>query len=118
MFLCTISVLFIMAYSKDDFVNFSDIENLEEILGDFTASEYDFSDSDFEVEQEPKSKSIKSSRNTEKNDTETPKKKLYQCDECDRSYASISGMRGHLRTKHGKQNIKGKTIPKTIVLTA
>ena len=44
-----------MAYSKDDFVNFSDIEKLEKVLGDFTESEYCVSDSDFEVEQEPKS---------------------------------------------------------------
>jgi hypothetical protein len=44
-----------MANCKDDF-KFSDIEDLEAILGDVTESEYNFSDSDFEVEQEHESK--------------------------------------------------------------
>ena len=100
-----------MAYSKDDFVRFSDIEDLGGILGDFTESEYNFSDSDFEVEQEHKPKPSKSMKKNEKGtDTKTSKNKLYQCDECDKSYATISGMRGHLRSKHGKLNIQGKTI--------
>ena len=34
--------------------------------------------------------------------------KTYNCSECTNSYASISGLRGHLRKKHGITNAKGK----------
>ena len=32
----------------------------------------------------------------------------YNCSECTNSYASISGLRFHLRKKHGVTNAKGK----------
>ena len=79
-----------MAYSKDDFVNFSDIDK-EELLGIYTASEFEISDSDNDFE-------IANSGNKSKCDSKTDKK-LYECNECDKSYASISGIRGHLRSK-------------------
>lgn len=85
-----------MAYGKDNFIDFADLD-LNLLLGDFTESEYDISDSDSECVN--KSKKSNSSAND----------KLYKCDECSKSYASISGIRGHLRSKHGKQNIKGET---------
>ena len=38
------------------------------------------------------------------------KAKTYNCSECTNSYASISGLRGHLRKKHGITNAKGKEL--------
>ena len=37
--------------------------------------------------------------------------KTYNCSACTNSYASISGLRGHLRKKHGITNAKGKYSP-------
>ena len=80
-----------MAYSKEDFINFSDLD-LSLLLEDFTESEYYNRDSDFEIEKvwKPKSDGNK-------------KAKLYQCDECTKSYSSISGIRGHLRMSFFRQ---------------
>ena len=41
--------------------------------------------------------------------------KTYNCSECTNSYASISGLRGHLRKKHGITNAKGKDLVYFIV---
>ena len=35
------------------------------------------------------------------NSENSAKAKTYNCSECTNSYASISGLRGHLRKKHG-----------------
>ena len=35
-------------------------------------------------------------------------KNVYQCPECDNSYSSASGFRGHLRKKHSLHSIKRK----------
>jgi hypothetical protein len=79
-----------MAYGKSDFVLFEDID-LDFFLGEFTASEYENSDDEDKI-------SVKS-----KDD----KRKTYVCDQCDKSYNSVSGIRGHLRNKHGVKNVKG-----------
>ena len=42
------------------------------------------------------------------NSENSAKAKTYNCSECTNSYASISGLRGHLRKKHGIANAKGK----------
>ena len=42
------------------------------------------------------------------NSENSSKAKTYNCSECTNSYASISGLRGHLRKKHGITNAKGK----------
>ena len=42
------------------------------------------------------------------NSENSAKAKTYNCSECTNSYASISGLRGHLRKKHGITNAKGK----------
>ena len=96
-----------MAYSKDDFVNFSELD-LDFILGDFTESECDFSSSDCDEFDGDK---------LQKGNTQNVQsKKQYECDECDKTYASISGLRGHLRSKHGKENIQGKLIPSCMLI--
>ena len=41
--------------------------------------------------------------------------KTCNCSECTNSYASISGLRGHLRKKHGITNAKGKDLVYFIV---
>ena len=38
------------------------------------------------------------------NSENSAKAKSYNCSECTNSYASISGLRGHLRKKHGITN--------------
>ena len=32
---------------------------------------------------------------------------MYQCDNCENSYSSVSGLRGHLQKKHGITNVEG-----------
>ena len=44
------------------------------------------------------------------NSENSAKAKTYNCSECTNSYASISGLRGHLRKKHGITNAKGKVL--------
>ena len=53
--------------------------------------------------QKAKKKKVKSD-----NSENSAKAKTYNCSECTNSYASISGLRGHLRKKHGITNAKGK----------
>ena len=49
--------------------------------------------------QNKKSKTVKASS--------VQKDKIYQCDNCENSYSSVSGLRGHLQKKHGITNVKG-----------
>ena len=99
-----------MAYAKDDFVHFSDID-LKSVLGDFTESEFNYSDSDFEDTIAVASKHSANNKNLSvpksKSVRSKGKDKQYMCDECERNYASISGLRGHMRSKHGKQSVQG-----------
>ena len=72
-----------MSYGKDDFLDWDD-DGLEL--------------SDDEV-QNKKSKTVKASS--------VQKDKIYQCDNCENSYSSVSGLCGHLQKKHGITNVKG-----------
>jgi hypothetical protein len=80
-----------MAYGKSDFVHFEDID-LDFFLGEFTASEFENS------EDEDYKTSVKSKED---------KRKTSNCDQCDKLYNSVSGIRGHLRNKHGVKRVKG-----------
>ena len=50
------------------------------------------------------------------NSENSAKAKTYNCSECTNSYASISGLRGHLRKKHGITNAKGKEAIQYLIL--
>ena len=50
------------------------------------------------------------------NSENSAKAKTYNCSECTNSYASISGLRGHLRKKHGITNAKGKEAIQYILI--
>ena len=88
-----------MAYSKSDFLDWDQDLDLDLLLGDYTHDELQ-SSSDDEVKCAPKVKVVKSKAKVSN--------KIYKCDVCDKSYSSISGIRGHMRAKHGVQNVKGK----------
>ena len=74
------------------------------MLGDYTCSEIELTDDD-----EPSTKKQKAKKKVKSDNSEnSAKAKTYNCSECTNSYASISGLRGHLRKKHGITNAKGK----------
>lgn len=85
-----------MSYGKDDFLHWDDDIDLDSLLGEYTCSELEISDDDEHMTK--KSKPEKASASVIK---------TYKCSDCDNSYASISGLRGHLRKKHGITNVKG-----------
>ena len=58
-------------------------------------------------QKKQKAKKKVKSDNSE-NSENSAKAKTYNCSEWTNSYASISGLRGHLRKKHGITNAKGK----------
>lgn len=79
--------------SKSDFLSWDDSDiNLDLLLGEYTGSDID-SDS----ENPPPKRA--------KKDTA---KFIYKCPECDSTYSSVSGFRGHLRKKHSLTSIKSK----------
>ena len=84
-----------MAYSKGDFVQFSDLD-LDYFLGEYTNSEIELSDEE-----------CHDTRSNQRSNSVTTKRKRYICDQCSCSYASISGLRGHLRTRHSTASVKG-----------
>ena len=73
------------------------------MLGDYTCSEIELTDDD-----EPSTKNRKQKKVKSDNSENSARAKTYNCSECTNSYASISGLRGHLRKKHGITNAKGK----------
>ena len=74
------------------------------MLGDYTCSEIELTDDD-----EPLTKKNRKQKKVKSDNSEnSAKAKTYNCSECTNSYASISGLRGHLRKKHGITNAKGK----------
>ena len=86
-----------MSYGKDDFLDWDDDGlDLGALLGEYTCSEVELSDDEV---QNKKSKTVKASS--------VQKDKIYQCDNCENSYSSVSGLRGHLQKKHGITNVKG-----------
>ena len=93
-----------MSYGKDDFLHWDDDINLDSLLGDYTCSETELTDDDEPLTKKKKKKKKVKSDNSEN----SAKAKTYNCSECTNSYASISGLRGHLRKKHGITNAKGK----------
>ena len=88
-----------MANSNSDFLDWDDI-NLDVLFEEYTC---DDSSSDDEF----CSKKFKNKGKTTER-TKPDKNGTYICDMCVKSYISISGIRGHMRTKHGMQNVKGK----------
>ena len=82
-----------MSYGKDDFLDWDD-EGLDlgALLGEYTCSEIEITDD--EVQSKRSKKTVQ-------------KEKIYHCDNCDNSYSSVSGLRGHLLKKHGVSNVKG-----------
>ena len=86
-----------MSYGKDDFLHWDDDIDLDSLLGDYTCSEIDLTDDD-----EPSTKKQKAKKKKVKSDNSenSAKAKTYNCSECTNSYASISGLRGHLRKKN------------------
>ena len=88
-----------MSYNKQDFLHWDDDIDLDYLLGEYTCSE-----SEVELSEEDIAPAPKRTKNLTKCDTE----KTYKCSDCQNQYSSISGLRGHLRNKHGILNIKGK----------
>jgi hypothetical protein len=76
-----------MAYSKSDFFNWDVDLDLDDILGDYTCSSEEES-----IENKPV---VLKNQNS------------YTCSECCKVYKSISGIRGHMTTKHGFTHVKG-----------
>ncbi|CAG2191415.1 unnamed protein product [Mytilus edulis] len=90
--------------SKSDFLSWDDSDlNLDLLLGDFTASDIE-SEDDY-VPPAKTAKPQKEATTASANNTE--RQALYQCSDCDKTYSSVSGFRGHLRTKHSLSSIKG-----------
>ena len=86
-----------MPHGKDDFLDWDDDRlDLGALLGNYTCSEVELSDDEV---QNKKSKTVKASS--------VQKYKIYQCDNCENYYSSVSGLRGHLQGKHGITNVKG-----------
>ena len=93
-----------MSYGKDDFLDWDDDIDLDSLLGEYTCSEIELTDDDEPSKKKQKTKNAKSENMSE---NVSAKAKTYRCSECQNSYASISGLRGHLRNKHGITNVKG-----------
>ena len=78
-----LSIVSNMSYGKGDFLSWEDDINLDELLGDYTCSEFEHSDDDtcYEtvIDKAPSSKIQSETKN-----------KIYSCDECPKSYSSIS----------------------------
>ena len=92
---CPVTVIFLF---WDD----SDL-NLDLLLGDYTASDIE-SDDDYV----PAAKTSKSTKETATASAcKSERQSIYQCPECDKTYSSVSGFRGHLRTKHSLSKITG-----------
>ena len=97
-----------MSYGKDDFLHWDDDIDLDSLLGDYTCSEIELTDDDEPSTKKTESKKKKKKKVKSDNSENSAKAKTYNCSECTNSYASISGLRGHLRKKHGITNAKGK----------
>ena len=79
-----------MSYGKDDFLDWDDDGlDLGALLGEYMCPEVELSDDEV---QHKKSKTVKASF--------VQKDKIYQCDNCENSYSSVSGLHGHLQKKH------------------
>ena len=98
-----------MSYGKDDFLHWDDDIDLDSLLGDYTCSENEITDDDEPLTKKKKNRKQKKKVKSD-NSENSAKAKTYNCSECTNSYASISGLRGHLRKKkaYGITNAKGK----------
>lgn len=87
--LFTSTVVSIMACN--DFLHWDFDIDLEALLGDYTCSEDD---------------NISGKEKTSKKSVQKDGK--YMCTECEKTYSSISGIRGHMTSKHGYTSVRGK----------
>ena len=100
--------LFAMGAFDDD----DDIFSEDHILGDISDRDDDdgedilepgeFNDEKTATEndsREPVTSSVKSASSSAAD--------LYECQDCSKSYKSVSGFRGHMRKVHRKQSVKG-----------
>ncbi|CAC5372379.1 unnamed protein product [Mytilus coruscus] len=77
--------------------------NLDLLLGEYTASDVESEDDYVPAAKTAKTPKEASTASACKSEREA----IYQCPECDNTYSSVSGFRGHLRTKHSLSKIKG-----------
>ncbi|XP_070189241.1 uncharacterized protein [Littorina saxatilis] len=91
-----------MMSTKEDFLKWDDLP-LEYILGEFTEDDVESSESGSESESDEIASEMvlppfaKRQRSSAKN---------FKCPDCNNSYASISGFRGHVTKKHNKPHLK------------
>ncbi|CAG2208389.1 unnamed protein product [Mytilus edulis] len=87
--------------SNSDFSSWDDSDlNLDLLLGDYT------SDVESGDDYVPCCKDIKHYKETATASAcKSERQSIYQCPECDKTYSSVSGFRGHLRTKHSLSKI-------------
>ena len=88
-----------MSYGKDDFLHWDDDIDLDSLLGDYTCSEIELTDDDEPLTKKKQKKTESKKKVKSDNSENSAKAKTYNCSECTNSYASISGLRGHLRKK-------------------
>ena len=94
-----------MSYGKDDFLHWDDDIDLDSLLGDYACSEIELTDDDEPLTKKQKAKKLKSD-----NSENSAKAKTYNCSECTNSYASISGLRGHLRKKNNNMELQMQKV--------
>ncbi|CAG2209101.1 unnamed protein product [Mytilus edulis] len=91
--------------SNSDFSSWDDSDlNLDLLLGDYTASDIESGD-----DYVPAAKTSNTTKETATASAcKSERQSIYQCPECDKTYSSVSGFRGHLRTKHSLSKITEK----------
>ena len=100
-----------MSYGKDDFLHWDDDIDLDSLLGDYTCSEIELTDDDEPSTKKQKAKKVKSD-----NSENSAKAKTYNRSECTNSYASISGLRDHLRKKNMELQMQKVRRPFNILI--
>lgn len=104
--------------SKENFINWGDID-VQELLGEFTDSAADWSESEFiitssssssdDLALEPTKITVTKGTQHVHKDTLTQKKSYnYTCPECQKNLQSISGFRGHVLKQHPGVKAKGE----------